>query len=121
WMNGEDVAAALNTKHLPGLKFVSQLLIPVSGLYAGQRCGGVGIKVGEKSPVWSIRMGVGISSGLNNMFSARGEFGNTTTLLDNALTVQLLQDGVPPEKIVADWHDDLAKYESMRRKYLLYR
>jgi uncharacterized protein YbbC (DUF1343 family) len=121
WMNGEEVASALNAKHLPGLKFVSQLLIPVTGLYAGQRCGGVSIKIGEKSAVRSMRMGLEIAAVLKKMYPDKFDVTKTITLLGNALTVQELQDGVPAEKIVADWHDDLGKYETTRRKYILYK
>ncbi len=121
WMNGEDVASALNAKHLPGLRFVSQPLIPVTGLYVGQRCGGVGIKIGEKSAVRSMRMGLEIAATLKKMYPDKMDLAKTMTLLGNATTVQLLQDGVAPEKIVADWKDDLAAYEAKRRKYFLYK
>ncbi|HWZ96483.1 MAG TPA: DUF1343 domain-containing protein [Candidatus Dormibacteraeota bacterium] len=121
WMNGEDVASALNAKHLLGLKFVSQLLIPVSGLYAGQRCGGVSIRIGEKSAVRSMRMGLEIAAALKKLYPDKVDLAKTITLLGNATTVQLLQDGVPPEKIVADWKDDLAAFDKTRRKYMLYK
>jgi len=121
WMNGEEVAAALNAKHLPGLKFVSQLLIPVSGLYAGQRCGGVSIRIGEKSAVRSMRMGLEIAAALKKLYPDKVDLAKTVTLLGNAATVQELIEGAPPEKIVADWKDDLAAYEKTRRKYILYK
>ena len=121
WMNGEEVASALNAKHLPGLKFVAQLLIPVSGLYAGQRCGGVSIKIGEKSAVRSMRMGLEIAAVLNRLYPDKVDLAKTITLLGNAATVEELRIGAPPEKIVADWKDDLAAYEKTRRKYILYK
>jgi len=121
WMNGEEVASALNAKHLPGLRFVSQLLIPVSGLYAGQRCGGVSIRIGEKSAVRSMRMGVEIAAVLKKLYPDKVDLAKTMTLLGNATTLQELKDGVPPEKIVADWKDDLAAYDKTRRKYFLYK
>ena len=40
WINGDQVAEALNARNLPGVRFAGQPYIPVSGLYAGQRCGG---------------------------------------------------------------------------------
>jgi len=121
WMNGEEVASALNAKHLPGLKFVAQLLIPVSGLYSGQRCGGVSIKIGEKSAVRSMRMGLEIAAVLNRLYPDKVDLAKTITLLGNAATVEELRIGAPPEKIVADWKDDLAAYEKTRRKYILYK
>ncbi len=121
WINGEEVAAALNAKHLPGVRFASELLIPVSGLYQGQRCGGVTIKVGEKSAVRSMRMGLEIAALLKKLYPDKVDLAKTITLLGNALTVQELKDGVPPEKIVSDWHDDLAKFDATRRRYFLYK
>ena len=121
WMNGEEVASALNAKHLPGLKFVAQLLIPVSGLYAGQRCGGVSIKIGEKSAVRSMRMGLEIAAVLERLYPDKVDLAKTITLLGNAATVEELRIGAPPEKIVADWKEDLAAYEKTRRKYILYK
>ena len=121
WMNAEEVASALNAKHLPGLKFVAQPLIPVSGLYAGQRCGGVSIRIGEKSAVRSMRMGLEIAAVLKKLYPDKVDLAKTITLLGNAATVEELRIGAPPEKIVADWKDDLAAYEKTRRKYILYK
>lgn len=121
WMNGEEVAAALNAKHLAGLRFVSQLLIPVSGLYAGQRCSGVAIRIGEKSAVRSMRMGLEIAAVLKKLYPDKVDLAKTVTLLGNAATVQQLRDGVAPERIVEGWKADLAAYDAMRRKYLLYK
>jgi len=121
WMNAEEVASALNAKHLPGLKFVAQPLIPVSGLYAGQRCGGVSIRIGEKSAVRSMRMGLEIAAVLKKLYPDKVDLAKTITLLGNAATVEELRIGAPPEKIVADWKDDLVAYEKTRRKYILYK
>jgi uncharacterized protein YbbC (DUF1343 family) len=121
WMNGEEVVSALNAKHLPGVRFVAQPLIPVTGLFAGMRCGGVGIRIVEKSSVRSMRIGLEIAALLKKMYPDKIDLAKTITLLGNATTVQELLDGAPPEKIVADWKDDLAAYEATRRKYLLYK
>jgi uncharacterized protein YbbC (DUF1343 family) len=42
-------------------------------------------------------------------------------LVGNADTMQQLQSGVPPEKIVASWSDGLAAFDQVRRKYFLYK
>jgi uncharacterized protein YbbC (DUF1343 family) len=121
WMNGNDVASALNAKHLPGVKFVSQPLIPVTGLYAGQRCGGVSIRIVEKSAVRSMRMGLEIAAVLKKLYPHEVDLAKTITLLGNAATVAQLQDGVAPERIVASWSADLSAFEAKRRKYMLYK
>jgi len=100
WMNGEEVASALNAKHLPGVRFVAQGLIPVTGLFAGVRCGGVGIRIVEKSSVRSMRMGLEIAALLKKMYPENIDLGKSLTLLGNDETVRQLDEGIAPEKIV---------------------
>jgi uncharacterized protein YbbC (DUF1343 family) len=121
WMNGEKVTSALNAGHLPGLKFVSQPFIPVTGLYAGKRCNGVGIRIGDRGAVRSMRMGLEIAALLQKMYPEDFDVSKTITLLGNAETVQKLQDSASPPDIVASWQASLSDYDKARRRFLLYK
>jgi len=121
WMDGYKVADALNASHLAGLRFVVQSFIPVSGLYAGRRCGGVGIRITDRAATRSMRMGLEIATLLQRMYPQDFDAGKTITLLGNAETVQKLKDGVPAAEIVAFWQQSLADYDKLRRKYFLYK
>jgi uncharacterized protein YbbC (DUF1343 family) len=121
WMDGEAVASALNTRGLAGLRFVSQPFIPVSGLYAGQRCGGVGIRITDRAAVRAMRMGLEIATILHKLYPENFDPAKLIQLLGNADTIRQLQDGVPPEQIIATWSSDLADYDKRRRQYFLYR
>jgi len=61
WMNGEEVAAALNARNLPGLRFVPQSFIPIGGPYSGQRCNGVSIRLIDRFAARSMRLGLEIA------------------------------------------------------------
>jgi uncharacterized protein YbbC (DUF1343 family) len=127
WIGGEEVAARLNDRHvaglagLAGLRFVSQDFIPVAGLYAGQRCGGVAIRVMDKHAVRSMSMGIEIASVLRELYPEKFDAAKTLLLLGNAETLKQLDAKVSAEQIVAGWKVDLAAFEAMRRKYLLYK
>jgi uncharacterized protein YbbC (DUF1343 family) len=121
WMDGEKVASALNGEHLPGLKFVAQPFIPVSGLYAGKRCGGVGIRIGERGAVRPMRMGLEIAALLQKMYPQNFDISKTIGLLGNAESVQKLKAGVSPSEIVASWQPALAEFDKTRRNYFLYK
>lgn len=121
WMDSDKVASALNSERLPGLKFVAQPFIPVSGLYAGKRCGGVGIRIGERGAVRPMRMGLEIAALLQKMYPQNFDINKTIGLLGNAETVQKLKDGISPSEIVASWQPALAEYDKTRRKYFLYK
>ena len=120
WINGEEVATELNAKNLPGLRFANQPFVPVSGLYAGQRCGGVGIKVTDRSAVRSMRMGLEIATLLEKKYSTHFDIAKLVDLLGNDETVRQLQEGTAPEQIVASWAKDLAAFDVVRRKYYMY-
>jgi uncharacterized protein YbbC (DUF1343 family) len=121
WINGDEVAAALNAQNLPGLHFTGQPFIPVVGLYGGQRCGGVAIRVGDKQAVRSMRMGIEIATLLKKLYPNAFDPAKLTFLVANAETIRQLQDNVSPEQIVASWSSDLNAFETVRRKYFIYK
>ncbi len=121
WMNGDAVAAALNARALPGLRFVGQPFIPISGLYAGQRCGGVAIRITNRPTVRAVRAGFEIAAVLQNLYPEHFDPAKLLPLVGNAETIRLLQEGASTEKIVSSWAVDLAAFDQMRRKYFLYK
>ena len=121
WMNGDEVASALNDRHLPGLHFSGQLFIPISGPYSGLRCGGVSIRVSDRFVTRAMRMGLEIAEILQKLYPQQFDTAKLVELVGNADTMQQLQSGVPPGKIVASWSDALATFDQARRKYFLYK
>ena len=120
WLNGDDVAAALNARHLAGLHFAAQPFIPIVGLYSGQRCGGVAVRITDRLSVRSMRTGLEIAAILQKLYPKQFDPEKLLLLVGNSDTIQQLQSGVAPEKIVASWSDSLAAFERVRRKYFLY-
>jgi uncharacterized protein YbbC (DUF1343 family) len=115
------VADKLNALHLPGLRFADQPFIPVSGLYAGQRCGGVGIRITDRAGVRSVRTGLEIAVILQKLYPKNFDPAKLLFLVGNSETIRQLQTGVAPEQIVASWSTDLANFDQTRRKYFLYK
>ncbi len=121
WLDGNAVADALNEHHLPGLRFASQPFIPIGGPYSGQRCGGVGMRITDRSAVRSMRLGLEIAVILQKLYAKQFETAKMIELVGNAESVQKLQAGVAPQEIVASWAASLATFEETRRKYFLYK
>jgi uncharacterized protein YbbC (DUF1343 family) len=121
WINGEEVAAALNERHLAGLRFVNQPFIPVIGLYSGQRCGGVAVRITDKQAVRAMRMGIEIATVLRKFYPEKFDPEKLLILVGNAGTIRDLQAGVSPEKIVESWSGDLNTFEQARKQYFLYK
>jgi uncharacterized protein YbbC (DUF1343 family) len=121
WLDGDEVAAALNERHLPGLHFASQPFIPIGGPYSGQRCGGVAIRITDRSAVRSMRLGLEIAAILQKLYHEHFDTAKLLELAGNAETIEQLQSGAAPEKIVAGWSASLASFDQIRRKYFLYK
>jgi uncharacterized protein YbbC (DUF1343 family) len=121
WLNGDEVAAALNARSLSGVRFSGQPFIPIAGLYSGQRCGGVAVRVTDRFKVRSMRMGLEIAAILQKLYPKQFDSAKLLELVGNADTIQQLQAGAPPEKIVASWAAALTAFDQMRRKYFLYK
>jgi len=121
WLNGDEVAAELNLRHLPGLHFAGQPFIPVVGLYSGQRCGGVAIRIIDRFAVRSMRLGLEIAAILQKLYPKQFNSAKLIELVGNADTMQQLQAGTAPERIVASWSESLSAFDKVRRKYFLYK
>jgi uncharacterized protein YbbC (DUF1343 family) len=121
WINGEEVAAALNERHLAGLRFMNQPFIPVMGLYSGQRCGGVAVRITDRQAVRAMRMGMEIATILKKFYPDKFDPEKLLLLVGNAETIRELQAGTPPEKIVESWSTDLNTFEQARKQYFLYK
>jgi uncharacterized protein YbbC (DUF1343 family) len=121
WINGEDVAVALNSRHLAGVQFKNQPFIPVIGLYSGQRCGGVGMRVTDRQAIRAMRVGIEIAAILKRLYPDKFDPQKLMSLVGNAETIRNLQEDVPPEQIVESWSADLSTFEQLRRKYFLYK
>jgi uncharacterized protein YbbC (DUF1343 family) len=121
WINGDEVSAELNSKNLAGVHFVNQPFIPVSGLYAGQRCGGVGIRVTDRGAVRSMRIGLEIAALLHKKYPEHFDVAKILFLVGNDETIQQLEAGTAPEQIVASWAKSLAEFDAVRRRYFIYK
>ncbi|MGB7844991.1 MAG: DUF1343 domain-containing protein, partial [Candidatus Acidiferrum sp.] len=121
WIDGEEVSRSLNARNVPGVYFVNKPFIPVSGLYAGQRCGGVGIRVTDRAAARSMRVGLEIATLLQKKYPEHFDVTKAIVLLGNDATVEQLKAGTAPQEIIAGWVKDLAAFDQVRRKYFLYK
>jgi uncharacterized protein YbbC (DUF1343 family) len=121
WLSGDDVAAALNERHLSGVHFVAQPFIPIGGPNSGQRCGGVAIRITDRFTARSMRTGLEIAAILQKLYPKEFDSEKLLLLTGNSDTIQQLHSGAVPEKIVASWSASLTAFDQIRRKYFLYK
>ncbi|HXC33070.1 MAG TPA: DUF1343 domain-containing protein [Verrucomicrobiae bacterium] len=120
WVRGEQLAAELNRRAIPGVRFEPTKFTPDSGLYKGELCEGVTVVLTDRDALPVMRMGIEIAVALAKLYPGKFERQKLIELLGNAKTVQQLANGGDPAAVVASWNEDLGRFRSLRAKYLIY-
>jgi uncharacterized protein YbbC (DUF1343 family) len=121
WIRGEDFAAYLNRRAIPGVRFEPDKFTPDSGLYKGELCEGVRVVLTDRDALHAMRMGIEIASALGKLYPGKFEAAKIIDLVGNTPTIKKLMNGEDPATIAASWNKDLEAYRKVRAKYLLYR
>jgi uncharacterized protein YbbC (DUF1343 family) len=81
----------------------------------------VAVRITDRLSVRSMRTGLEIAATLEKLYPKQFDPGKLLLLIGNSDTIQQLQAGVPPDKIVASWSTALTSFDQIRRKYFLYK
>jgi uncharacterized protein YbbC (DUF1343 family) len=103
------------------VRFTAQPFVTVSGLYAGQRCGGVAIRILDRFTVRSMLVGLEIAAVLQKLYPKEFDAAKLLFLVGNAETIAELQKGIAVHEIVTGWAAPLSEFEARRRRYFIYK
>jgi uncharacterized protein YbbC (DUF1343 family) len=120
WIHADELAAELKRRQIPGLSVAPTTFTPNAALYKGERCQGVSLTVTNRGSFRSMLMGLEIISALHKLYPQNFDIAKTIELLGSQSTVERLERGDDPRRIVADWSADLDKFRATRQKYLIY-
>ena len=120
WIDGVALAAALNARALPGVRFYPVRFTPAASIYAGEPCGGVFIIVTNRDALRPVRLGVEIAAALFRLHGSTYDPRETWRLLGSRAQVEALAAGVDPGEIAAGWRLGEARWRLLRARYLLY-
>jgi len=132
WVDGVEVAAELNQRQLPGVRFEPAEFTPVaspsvpSPTYEGERLTGIRIVVTDEARVEAVELGVH----LLEVFWRHGGTRGVGPLIDRGATLDLLagggelragiEAGVSASAIIDQWQAEIEAFDTLRRPYLLY-
>jgi uncharacterized protein YbbC (DUF1343 family) len=120
WVNGPQLAADLNAKGLPGLRFYPITFVPSSSKFAGEKCQGVFIIVTERERVRPVRLGLELAAALYARHPEAFRIDQVGRLF-GADVVKRIRSGEDTASIAAGWARAEAQWRLLRAKYLLYR
>jgi uncharacterized protein YbbC (DUF1343 family)/CubicO group peptidase (beta-lactamase class C family) len=121
WVDGVQLADALNARAVPGVRFYPVRFTPASSKYANEECQGVFIIVTERAALRPVRVGVEIASAINRLYPAQYQLDLAARLLGSREALARVETGDDPAAIVASFGAAEAHWRLLRAKYLLYR
>jgi uncharacterized protein YbbC (DUF1343 family) len=121
WINGRQLAAALNGENLPGVRFVPIEFTPTSSKFKGELCQGVNVLIVDREKVQPVGAGIAIAWHLNHLFGEKFEFAKLERLLQNDKAVEAVKNASKPSEVPANWTAELEEFNKAREKYLIYR
>lgn len=120
WIDGEQLAAALNARALPGVHFTSTQFTPSENRFAGELCRGVRIELTDREALDSARLGLELIAVLHRLHPREFQLQRTAEILAADWIVEAVAHGESVEAIMARWQPALLSFKAMRERYLLY-
>jgi uncharacterized protein YbbC (DUF1343 family)/CubicO group peptidase (beta-lactamase class C family) len=120
WMDGPKLAAALNARRLPGVRFYPTSFTPTASAFKGEQCSGVFMIVTDREALQATRLGAEIASAIYRQHGARFEIDRMLQLLGSAKALDEIKSLEDPASIAASWANDEGRWRLLRAKYLIY-
>jgi uncharacterized protein YbbC (DUF1343 family) len=121
WINGRALAAALNERGLPGIRFYPTSFTPTSSKYAKQRCEGVFMVITNRAALPTVRLGLEIAGALWKLYGDQYKMENTDRLVGSRQVLDRIKAGEDPSRVAATFSTPEARWRLLRAKYLLYK
>jgi len=121
WIDGVALAAALNARAIPGIRFYPVTFTPASGAkLGGQACHGVFMVVTDRDRLRPVRAGLEIASALTTMYGGQFKLEDAALLFGSRETLSRVRAGEDPAAIAASWSAGEEQWRLTRARYLIY-
>jgi uncharacterized protein YbbC (DUF1343 family) len=120
WIDGVQLADAMNARTLPGITFYPVRFTPTSSKYAKEECQGVFMVVTDRLALRPVRVGVELAAMLRKLYGARYEIETAERLFGSKDGISRILAGDDPAAVAASWGAAESRWRLMRAKYLLY-
>lgn len=120
WVNGPQLAAALNQRAFAGVRFYAVRRTPTDSRFAGAAIDGVQISILQRDRLEPTRLGLEIASTLLELYPGRVHLAETARLIANEQTLRALEAKESPASIWTVWEMGKQQFLEIRSRYLLY-
>lgn len=120
YLDPRRLAAALNEKNLPGIRFIPVRFTPRASKFAGESCGGVSFLVTDRQKLAPVRVGVELALILRKLYPKEWQVERMMTLLVNRQAMDGVLAGDDYAALSRRWSAGLRAFANRRKAHLLY-
>lgn len=121
WIDGRELAARLNARHIPGVRMYPTVFTPAAPPLKGVVCRGVRFVITDRERFNSARLGMEVAVMLEKLYPGKIAFEKSEKLIGDRKTVAAFRAGTDPRAIETLQEEPLRAFLAIREKYLLYR
>ena len=120
WVKGAELAAYLNRRFVPGVRFYPTRFVPQSSNLQGKTVEGVRFLVTDRESFSPARLGLEIASALQQLYPGKIDLEANARLIGSREVIRALRDGIDPQAIEEQCKPRLDEFIARRKAYLLY-
>lgn len=120
WMNGRELARALNARSIPGVRVYPTAFQPKSSYFAGKTIQGVRFVVTDREAFRPVRFGFELAVAIERLFPAKIDWKVNRNLIGSEPAVAAILRKEDPRRIADGWEESINKYLARRARYLIY-
>lgn len=121
WIRGQELAAYLNRRFIPGVRVYPTRFQPASSRFAGQWIEGVRFVITDRESFNSARLGLELAAAVLKLYPGKLELEPNLRLIGNRAVAAALQQGQDPRLILEGQRAALEEFLQRREASLLYR
>ncbi|HLJ51065.1 MAG TPA: exo-beta-N-acetylmuramidase NamZ domain-containing protein [Bryobacteraceae bacterium] len=121
WIDGEQLAAFLNGRYIPGVRAYATRFRPTASNFKGQMIPGVRFVITDRNALDSTRLGVELGYALEKLYPRKINWDTVRFLIGNHAVVEAGKQATDARTVVQSMEDSVRDFTERREKYLLYK
>ncbi len=120
WINGQEIAAYLNGRRIPGARFVPVRFTPTASVFKDKECSGINIVITDRARFRPVSTGIEIAAALRRLYPNDWKVDDYIRLLVNSDAFERVKRGEAPDEIARSWSSALDRFRQVRNQFLIY-
>jgi uncharacterized protein YbbC (DUF1343 family)/CubicO group peptidase (beta-lactamase class C family) len=121
WIRGQELAAFLNKRMVPGVRFYPTRFTPTASNFSGRTVEGVRMVITDREGFSALRLGLEVAFAFEKLYPGKINWETNLGLIGSRATVDAIRRGEDPRSLEPEVTGGLAPFLEKRSRYLLYR